>query len=269
MQYGKYLRKMFTDVELKIEDLLLLESFQIKYLKDRLSHNDLAVLLDANPLIADFFKSKYPPIIPFIESLLSNPKVPSNPDEVESLCKELLWEIAELIVYNKYPEYYDRRASISWKLDEIIDPALLEGKTVIDAGAGTGRIAFMIAEYAQAVYAVEPVSSLRSFMNQKAKKENIRNVYVLDGFLDFIPLQDHIADVLITSNALGWNLEGELLEIERVLKKGSRAVHLVHDTIGISNNPFQGVLDSAKWNYKLVNFEIESGLKYKYIKTIG
>lgn len=269
MQYGKYLRNMFTDVDLAIEDLLLLESFQIKYLKDRLPHNELAILLAAHPVVTDFFKSKYPLIVPFLESILENVKLPANSAEVENICQELLWEIGELIVYNKYPEYYDRKSSINWELDEIIDPSLIQGKTVIDAGAGTGKITFMVARFARVVYAIEPVSSLRSFMKEKAIKENITNVFVLDGFLDSIPLPEDSADALITSNAIGWNLEKELTEIERVLKKRAQAVHLIHDTVGISADPFKGALDTPKWNYKKVEFKIESGLKYRYIKTIN
>ena len=260
---------MFTDVDLEIEDLLLLEPFQIKYLKDRVPHNALAVLLSAHPVVTNFFKSKYPPIVPFLDSIMEDAKLPSASSEVENICQELLWEIAELIVYNKYPEYYDKKSSIYWEVAEIIDPEFIKGKTVIDAGAGTGRIAFMIAKYAKIVFAVEPVSSLRTFMKEKAIKENINNVFVIDGFLDSIPLPEHSIDALITSNAIGWNLERELPEIERVLNDGAgaQAVHLIHDTIGVSTDSLKGVLDIPKWNYKKVEFEIETGLKYKYNKT--
>jgi ubiquinone/menaquinone biosynthesis C-methylase UbiE len=259
---------MFTEVDLEIEDLLFLESFQIKYLKDRLPEDYLTVLLSANPAIAKFFKSKYPPIASFVDSLLSNNIPPADSFKVEYTCKEVLLEVAELIVYNKFPEHYDRKSPIKWELDDIIDSSFLKGKTVIDAGAGTGRIAFMVAELAKKVYAVEPVSSMRAFMIEKARKENIPNVYVMDGFLDAIPLPDNAADILITSNAIGWNLEEELSEIERVLKNGSQAIHLIYDIMGIRKNPLKGVLDLPRWNYKLINYKIESGLKYKYTKTV-
>jgi len=39
---------------------------------------------------------------------------------------------------------------------------------VADVGAGSGRIAFMVAPFAQTVFAVEPLGSFRSFMKENA-----------------------------------------------------------------------------------------------------
>jgi ubiquinone/menaquinone biosynthesis C-methylase UbiE len=103
----------------------------------------------------------------------------------------------------------------------------LDGKVVIDAGAGTGRVAFAVAPLARHVFAVEPVAAMRRYMRDKSAGLSVDNLFVLDGFLHAIPLPAKTADVLVTCQAIGWDLPGELVEIQRVLKSGGIAVHLI------------------------------------------
>jgi SAM-dependent methyltransferase len=187
MKYSKTLKKLFAGITLNVEDLLLLETFQIKNLPDRVPKKEFSVLLRANPVIHRYLISKYPPIENFINTILKENKPVNNKSIIEKYCQELLWEIADLIVYNKYPEVYDVKVEFTWDLDEIIQAKSLEGKVVIDAGAGTGRLAFLAAQFADTVFAVEPVTSLRRFIKDKASKENVKNLFVVDGFLDSIP----------------------------------------------------------------------------------
>jgi ubiquinone/menaquinone biosynthesis C-methylase UbiE len=268
MKYSETLKKLFPGVKLNAEDLLLLESFQVKNLPDRVPGKEFATLLRAHPSVVRFLKLKYPPIEEFINSTLKKHKAISNEKTIEEHCQELLWEIAELIVYNKFPEVYDKQAELTWHLNEITPGASLRGKIVIDAGAGTGRLAFMTAPYAKTVFALEPVSSFRRFIRDKAKKENITNVFTMDGFLDSVPLPDNSADFLMTSNAIGWNLEDELKEIERVLKPNGQAIHLLLDPGGKSENPLHKILTSSPWQYSLEEFDYDNTMKLKYSKTV-
>jgi SAM-dependent methyltransferase len=87
-------------------------------------------------------------------------------------------------------------------------------------------VAFDATLSARHVFAVEPVATLRQYVRDKAARLGIDNLYVLDGFLDAIPLPGGTADVLLTCQAIGWNLSEELAEIERVVKKGGTAMHL-------------------------------------------
>lgn len=103
----------------------------------------------------------------------------------------------------------------------------LDGKVVIDAGAGTGQIAFATSQAARHVFAVEPVATLRQYIRDKAELLQIDNLFVLDGFLNAIPLPPASADVLLTRQAIGWKLDEELREIERVLKPDGIVLHLV------------------------------------------
>jgi ubiquinone/menaquinone biosynthesis C-methylase UbiE len=145
---------------------------------------------------------------------------------------------------------------------------LVAGKVVADVGAGSGMLAFLLAQYVQTVYAVEPISSFRTFMRQKAVNKNIRNTYVIDGFLDSLPFPDNTLDILFTSNAIGWNIEKELPEIERVVKPNGLAIHIMRIKNNLSENPVHEVLISKEWDYKFSNAQADNGLKLKYLKTI-
>ncbi|MCD4789016.1 MAG: class I SAM-dependent methyltransferase [Bacteroidales bacterium] len=268
MKYSKTLKELFAGITLNAEDLLFLETFQIKYLPDRVPQKEFSVLLRANPIIHRYLISKYPPIEIFINTILKENVPINNKNIIEEYCQELLWEIADLIAYNKYPEVYDAKVEFTWELNEIIPGKSLKGKIVIDAGAGTGKLAFRVAKYARTIYAVEPASSFRSFIRDKVKKNKVKNLYTIDGFLDSIPLPDNSADVLMTSNAIGWNLEDELIEIERVLKPGAIAIHLIRNSDPNTENPFHDILISPAWKYVCTKFQDTGRLKLKYSKTI-
>ena len=268
MTYADSLREMFPGFTLVPEDLLLLETFQIKYLPERVAKQEFATLLSEYPVVQRFLLAKYPPIASFLNTLQAEIAAPGEKDQILEQCEEALWEIADLIIYNKNPEIYDRDTKIHWDIGEISDITPLEGRTVADVGAGSGRIAFMIAPSAQTVFAVEPISSFRSLMKEQAEKQGVKNLFVVDGTLDSIPLPDDTLDILITSNAIGWNLTEELREIERVIKPGGYAIHLLHMNRE-HTDPYEGTLTSAPWKYKVSKEQIDPYTKIKYYKLIS
>jgi ubiquinone/menaquinone biosynthesis C-methylase UbiE len=223
--------------------------------------------MHANPVIRRFLVLKYPPIEEFLNKILEENKPVSDNKNIEESCQESLWEIADLIIYNKHPEVYDTQVEFKWSLEDITSVTPLEGKVVIDAGAGTGRLSFLAAKHAGIVYALEPVASLRAFIRKKTINQNIKNLYIIDGFLDSIPLPDDSADVLLTSNAIGWNLEDELKEIERVLKPAAHAIHLIQ-TDAQFENPLHDHLVSSVWNYSFRETRDNGNLKLKYFKKL-
>ena len=268
MKYSKMLKESFPEISLVAEDLLVLESFQIKYLPDRVPHKEFATLMRKYPFVKHFLISKNPSISNFIDSVLEEHCEITDENLINEYCEELLWEIADLIVYNKFPEIYDEKVNFNWDIDEIIAKEELEGKTVADVGAGSGMLAFLVAKYAETVYAIEPISGFRSFIRQKAAKIDCKNVYVVDGFLDSIPFPDNSFDVLFTSNAVGWNIEKELQEIERVVKPNGQAIHIMRVNENVNENPVHEILLSKKWNYTFRKIEGSNKMKLKYIKTI-
>jgi ubiquinone/menaquinone biosynthesis C-methylase UbiE len=95
------------------------------------------------------------------------------------------------------------------------------------------------------------------------------NIYVMDGFLDSLPLPDNSADFLMTSNAIGWNLEDELTEIERVVKHDGKAIHLMRTIGNKDKSPIHDVLVSSKCGYTFTSNESKEGVKYRYVKSIS
>ena len=267
MVYSRKLREIFPEITLQAEDLLLLETYQIKYLPDRVVKNEFAVLLHEYPVVHRFLVNKYPPISSFLSELQEIYYVVDIQDQIEESCQEALWEIADLIIYNKHPDLFDSLGRIQWDISEITAIISLDDKIIADVGAGTGRIAFLVAPAAQTVFAVEPNTSLRAFMKKKAQSQNTDNLFVMDGTLDSIPLPDDALDILITSNAIGWNLNKELEEIERVVKPGGIAMHLLYSDLN-QENPYHVTLSSAPWRYRYIRKLSESTLKTTYHKTL-
>jgi ubiquinone/menaquinone biosynthesis C-methylase UbiE len=268
MKYSNMLRELLAGISLDIEDLLLLERFQVSYLPERVPPEEFASLIRKYPFIKNFLASKNPSIESFCDSALKEYEEIYDKNLIAEHCDEVVWEIADLIVYNKHPEIYDEKVNFNWNINEIINNESLKGKVVADVGAGSGMLAFLMAEYAETVYAVEPITSFRSFIRDKAAKNNCTNVYVVDGFLDSIPFPDNMFDYLFTSNAIGWNIEKELQEIERVVKPGGEAIHIIRTHEDSAESPVHDKLTSEEWNYKLVKTIGDKGPKLKYHKTV-
>jgi len=267
MTYYERLKKMFHGVDFSVDDLYVLESFQIATLKERVPEKEFAAILYANPEIKTFLIKKYPPIGEFIKKVQDEYGPALNPIELAEYNDKLIWEIAEMIVYQKFPHIYDSRAVFGWDYKDITSVTNLKDKVVIDAGAGTGRVAFQAVQDARTIFAVEPCSSLRSFIRKKALKNNITNLFAIDGFLNEIPLPKDFADVLITSNAIGWRLEDELIEIERVVKTGGHIIHLT-----CSPNSDDGLkqrLTKPEFQYHFSENAVNGEIIRKYWKQVG
>jgi ubiquinone/menaquinone biosynthesis C-methylase UbiE len=177
-----------------------------------------------------------------------------------------VWTIADLLVYNRCPEVYDALEFHGWDFGEVTRITPLDDKVVIDGGAGTGRVTLEAAQAARHVFSVEPVARLRQYIREKAAALGLDNVFVMDGFLHAIPLTDGFADVLITSHALGWDLERELQEFERVVKPGGAIIHCP----GTADSPYDRDthmrLVSPEWGYAYARYQQSDGWKRKYWK---
>lgn len=265
MKYATHLKKIFKDTRLDIEDLLLLEPFQISYLPERVPQKEFATLLRTYPIIHRFLQKKEPSIKSFLERVLAENKPITNPKTIEEHCNEIIWEIGELIIFNRYPETYDDKIKFTWKIEEIIDPNVLTNKAIADVGAGSGLLTILLANYAKTTYAIEPLNSFRCFMRKRFQKKQLENTYVIEGFLDRIPLPDHSLDIVFTSNALGWNFDQEQKEIARVVKPGGQVIHLMRAFDQEVSSPHHDKL--ITYNYQFEQLKAE-GFKAKYYKNV-
>lgn len=267
MSSAIHFRKRFPGVILEVDDLLLLESFQIALLPGWVPERELGVVLRARPEIARFLVSRCPEVTSFVNSVNRKDSCSIPPDEVKSCGDYVVWTIADLLVYNKCPEVYDSQPFHGWDFAEITSIVDLSDKTVVDGGSGTGRVALEAAETAAAVFAVEPVSRLRQFIRTKAKRKGLSNVYVVDGFLDQLPFPDSFADVAITSHALGWKLPEELRELERIAQTPGVLIHCPGSAVDAEDNQHADLI-APPWAYEFSEYDEADGRKRKYRKYI-
>jgi SAM-dependent methyltransferase len=220
--YGERLRQLFPSLAPRVADLYLLEAHQVAGLPGRAPAAELAAVLHAHPALRTHLETRHSPIEPSLADLLARHGRLTN-GALATAEELLLWEIA----YQRAPEACDEVARRDWDPTSITNLVDVHRATVIDAGAGTGLVAFSLAREARTVFAVEPVASLRAYMRSRAARLGLGNVYAVDGMLDAIPLPPGTADVLVTCRAIGWDLAAELAEVERVLRPDGIALHLV------------------------------------------
>lgn len=261
-------KQLFKEASLEVEDLYLLESFQISYLPGWAPERELAAVLWQYPALKRFLVKRCPAVADWLAQVTAQFGPADDAQQLAAYGDQLVWTIADLLVYNKCPEVYDALEFHNWDFAEITTITSLEDKRVVDAGAGTGRVALEAARTARQVFAVEPVARLRQFIRQKAARAGLNNLFVVDGFLYAIPLPDGFADVFITSHALGWRLEDELQEFERVVKKGGHIIHCpgTADTAGYGE--LHRCLISSDWGYRFSRYQQADGWKRKYWKQL-
>jgi SAM-dependent methyltransferase len=98
----------------------------------------------------------------------------------------------------------------------IAQTGLGEGRTVVDLGAGTGKLTRLLLPSRARVVAVEPIPEMRA---------HIAGAEVLDGTAEGIPLPDGSADVITVAQAFHWfDHDRALPEIHRVLREGGSLV---------------------------------------------
>jgi SAM-dependent methyltransferase len=94
---------------------------------------------------------------------------------------------------------------------------LRPGRTIVDVGAGTGKLTRLLPQTGARVVAVEPIPEMR------AKLVGLvgHDAEVLDGTAEELPLEDESFDVVTVAQAFHWfDLDRALPEIHRVLRPG-------------------------------------------------
>jgi hypothetical protein len=267
MSSATIFKRMFAGAILEVDDLFLLESFQIAYLPRWVPEREFGAVLHARPAIARYLVTRCPEVSGFVDAVVREHAAPADPEELARCADAVVWTIADLLVYNKCPEVYDGLPFHNWDFSEVTAIVDLNGKTVIDAGSGTGRVALEAAGTAAVVFAVEPVSRLRQFIRDKATQKGLTNLYVTDGLNHVLPFPDAFAGVVITSHAIGWQLQEELAEFERVVKRPGTILHCPGTATGVEDDT-HAVLIGAPWDYRFAEYDEADGRKRKYWKEM-
>jgi SAM-dependent methyltransferase len=103
--------------------------------------------------------------------------------------------------------------AVAWLAEKL---GLVLGRTVLDLGAGTGKLSRLLVETGARVVAVEPVDEMRRLLT------TVAGVEAIAGAAEAIPLPDASADACTVAQAFHWfEPVAALAEIHRVLRPGS------------------------------------------------
>jgi len=208
---------------------LLLERFQIRLMMNAGGWRNeksawrysMGVSLNANPEVMWYIKQRCPECAALADEIAAEAPTLTDKAEVRKAEIECLASVEDFIVYTT-PEAMAERCDFirGWNKERLFDLADFTGKTVLDIGAGSGRLTFAAAEKADWVYASEPVGTLREYLRDKISEEGVPNVRVLDGLVASLPFPDDTFDIVMSGHVVGDDWDAELAEIARVCKPG-------------------------------------------------
>lgn len=143
--------------------------------------------------------------------------------------------------FSKAADVYER-ARPSYPLEAVdwmvAQTGLGAGKTVVDVGAGTGKLTRLLGASGARVVAVEPIAEMRALIDGADE--------VLDGTAEKLPLTDGAADVVTVAQAFHWfDLDKALPELHRVIAPGGSLV-LFWNMRDLENPLQRGVEDLLK-----------------------
>lgn len=204
--------------------MLRMERFQIRLMLENLEGETaaaMAVALKANPKTAWLFEQKCPEEAEKIRALVSGAPEGLAPEQIRAAEVTVLGAFEDFVIYTT-PEVMAEKCDFiyGWNKESLFEICDLKGKTVLDVGSGTGRLAFAAAEKAAFVTASEPVDALREFMRDEIARKGIRNMRVCDGLCDCLPFPDNCFDVVMSGHVVGDRFREEVDELTRVTKPG-------------------------------------------------
>ncbi len=107
------------------------------------------------------------------------------------------------------------REALGWLFAQL---DLRSGRTVLDVGAGTGKLTRELITTGATVLAVEPVAAMRDMLEQV-----VAEAQAMEGTAEALPVQDGAVDAITVAQAFHWfDVPRTLAEFHRVLRPGGR-----------------------------------------------
>ena len=204
--------------------MLRMERFQIRLMLENLydgAEASMAAALKANPKVAWLFAHKCPEMAERVKTLTERAPDNLTPNQIRAAEIRVMDEFEDFVIYTT-PEIMDEKCDFiyGWDKERLYEVCDLEGKIVLDAGSGTGRLAFAAAEKAAFVVASEPVDSLREYMRDGIERKGIRNMRVCDGLCHCLPFPDNSFDAVMSGHVVGDLFREEVDELTRITRSG-------------------------------------------------
>jgi ubiquinone/menaquinone biosynthesis C-methylase UbiE len=163
----------------------------------------------------------------------------------------------------------DHEGNILRSIQEIVP---IEGLDVLDLGAGTGRLACLLAPYVRSIWAFDVSTHMLGIARDKLQEFKLNHWITAAADHRFLPLEDQNADLIVSGWSVSyitiwypdhWQLEANawLKEARRVLRKGGNIILL--ESLGTGNEipqPLGHLENFTRWLD-------DKGFKNKWIRT--
>jgi len=171
--------------------------------------------------------------------------------------------------YEVLVSHEDYQGNIIRVLEEIVNP---DGLDILDLGAGTGRLAVMLAPRAKSIKAFDASDEMLRVCRQKLEASELSNWEIEVADHRQLPVEDDSADLIVSGWSVAylvvWNpetwreeLEKWLGEMKRVLRSASYII--LFESLGTGNeSPIE--LEHLKQYYPWLE---EAGFQKKWIRT--
>ena len=211
---------------LSFKTLLLLEHLQIGWLPGWPPAKEMAIALQANPVVRWYLVNKNPNVKPWVDQICAENAPAGDAKTIRAAEETIMRSLNDLLTYAVDPNVYAKQEFLTYDDSELLEITDFKDKVVLDIGAGTGRLTFIAAKAdAKAVFAVEPVENLRRYILAEAEELGLSNVYVMDGIITRIPFYDDFADVVMGGHVFGDFMEEEYAECARVTKPDGMVIY--------------------------------------------
>jgi ubiquinone/menaquinone biosynthesis C-methylase UbiE len=177
--------------------------------------------------------------------------------------------LSEAEQYEALVSCEDYQRNIQHALDEIVT---MDGLDALDLGAGTGRLAGLLASRVRSLRAFDLSAHMLSVCRDRLQKSSLKNWMTAVADHRRLPLPSHCADLMVSGWSVSyvavWNperwreeLEAWYAEAKRVLRKGGSII--LFESLGTGNEtpqPLAHLENVYRW------FD-EAGFQNKWIRT--